>query len=84
MHSPAQPLGVNAGESLGIIFNFMPGETIPDVVDEQTSGELRVGIHVQGFAFGGSESFVNVPVPEPTGLALFAAAAGVLARRRVR
>jgi hypothetical protein len=56
---PAQPLGVNPGESLGIIFDLQASTTFTDVLNNLESGELRIGIHVQGFASGGSEAFVN-------------------------
>jgi hypothetical protein len=61
---PAQPMGVNPGEELGIIFDLQAGRLFVDVVDELASGDLRIGIHVQGFSSGGSESFINNgPVP---------------------
>ncbi len=56
---PVQPLGVNPGEFLAIIFNLQSGAVFADVVNNLASGALRIGIHVQGFANGGSESFVN-------------------------
>ena len=64
--APAQPNGVNPGESLGITFNLQSGSTFNDVLSGLNDGSLRVGIHAQGFADGGSESFVNngvVPAP---------------------
>lgn len=61
---PVQPLGVNPGEFLGVTFNLQGGGTHQDVIDELTSGELRISIHVQGYS-GGSESFVNNGVFEP-------------------
>lgn len=69
---PAQPNGVNPGESLGILFDLLSGGTFGDVIASLTSNELRIGIHVQGFASGGSESFVNNanPVPEPATMLL--------------
>jgi hypothetical protein len=77
---PVQPNGVNPGEWLQILFSLQDGQTFPDVEAELTSGDVRIGIHVQGFASGGSESFVNNPpgpgpspgpsVPEPGPLAL--------------
>jgi hypothetical protein len=71
---PAQPNGVNPDESLGIIFSA----SLAPIIAALEGGDLRIGIHVQGFASGGSESFVNggpVPpefvVPEPATLLLF-------------
>lgn len=64
---PVQPLGVNPGEFLGIVFDLLPGATFTDVIDNLASGDLRIGIHVQGFANGGSESFVNNGIFDPDG-----------------
>ena len=61
--SPTQPSGVNPGESLGILFSLRPGKSFGDVLAGFGDGSLRIGIHVQGFAGGGSESYVNVPEP---------------------
>jgi len=61
---PVQPLGVNPGESVGILFDLQAGAGFADVLADIGDGDLRIGIHVQGFDTGGSESFVNfVPVP---------------------
>lgn len=82
-----QPNGVNANanEWLAVIFNLQSGGTYADVVNELATGELRVGMHVQGFSGGGSESFVNmaaVPLPGAV-LLLGSALAGLgLFRRR--
>lgn len=71
---PTQPNGVNPGESLGVLFNLQAGRTFADVLSELEDSSLRIGIHVQGFASGGSESFVNNPpttsVPETTTMLL--------------
>lgn len=56
---PLQPNGVNPGEHVTIVFNLIAGRTFPHVLEDLISGALRIGIHVQGFASGGSESFVN-------------------------
>jgi hypothetical protein len=58
---PAQPNGVNPTEWLDITFDLQSGQTFDDVVAQLNSGALRIGIHVQGFANGGSESFINDP-----------------------
>ncbi|MCH7702620.1 MAG: hypothetical protein IID37_13130 [Planctomycetes bacterium] len=79
--SPPSSNGVNPGESLGIVFDLMGGGTLADVISELNSAELRIGIHVQGFAGGGSESFVNppVPIPAPGAVALAALGLGAVA-----
>jgi len=67
-----QPNGVNPGEYLGITFSLQSGGTFADVISELTTGDLRVVIHVHGFdPSGGSESFVNNPVPVPAAIWLF-------------
>ena len=87
---PVQPNGVNPGEWVN--FHFV--SATPDfqsVINALNSGALRLGLHVQGFANGGSESFVNegppppTSVPEPTVLSLFGLAllgVGFVRRRR--
>jgi hypothetical protein len=85
--SPTQPNGVNPGEQLTIIFNLLGGSTLADTEAALADGSLRIGIHVQGFATEGSESFVNNPpdgvVPEPS-LGLLLAATLIPLFRRTR
>jgi hypothetical protein len=61
---PTQPRGVNPGETLGILVDLSAGVSYADLLSDISSMDLRIGIHVQGYATGGSESFINnVPVP---------------------
>lgn len=67
-NSPTQPNGINPLESLGIL--FQSGSSFNDILAALDDASLRVGLHVQGFASGGSESFIDTPstvspVPEP-------------------
>lgn len=76
---PVVPKGVNPGEKLGISFTLADSYDVDDIVswlngwigDTQLNfGDLAVGLHVQGFSGGGSESFVvgaqvASPVPLP-------------------
>ena len=69
--SPVQPSGVNPGEELGITFALISDLDFGDVIsainlgftDPWAIGNLRIGIHVQGFVGGGSESFILTPAP---------------------
>lgn len=87
---PTQPNGVNPGESVVITFDLKNNATFDDVLAAIQDGTVRIGIHVQGFADGDSESFVNgtddvrhrVPEPGSAVAGLFGLA--VLLRRRRR
>lgn len=84
---PVQPNGVNPGEELTVIFDLLAGMTLADTEAALADGSLRIGIHVQGFEGGGSESFVNdgEVVPEPDlGLLLVAPLVALVLRRRQR
>lgn len=76
--SPVQPNGVNPGESLGISFALINGNLFDNVIADLNSGALRIGIHVQGFADGESESFVNTPAPVPEPATMLLLGSGLL------
>ncbi len=69
-NAPAQPNGVNPGEFVTFLFNA----SFTDILNNLNSGALSVALHAQGFASGGSESFIlsrpSTSVPEPGTLAL--------------
>ncbi len=91
---PAQPNGVNPLEQLCVLFNYTPvGPTqdgFTEIIDAMNSGALRVGIHVQGFASGGSESFVTTGdngvtiIPEPASMLLSMLGTGIVGIFRKR
>lgn len=91
--APVAPNGVTNGEWLAIDFNLINGKTYSNVLSALAlpnnggTGDLRIGVHVQGFANGGSESFINnvSPVPEADAWAMMVAGLGLvgfMARRR--
>ena len=80
--NPPPMNGVGPGETLGIVFDLQAGGTFADVLAELGNGDLRIGLHVIGFASGGSESFINQAVPEPLAAASLLLALGALAVRR--
>ncbi|MCJ7777573.1 MAG: PEP-CTERM sorting domain-containing protein [Sedimentisphaerales bacterium] len=69
-------------EWLGVVFSLDDGGDgdVYDVLDELNTGVLRIGIRVQSFSGGGSESFVNVP--EPASMLLLGLGTLALLRKR--
>lgn len=75
---PSQPNGVNPGEFVSLTYTLTG--SIAALLADLTDGDLRIGIHVQGFGDGGSESFINNPpgvtpppgagIPEPASVVL--------------
>ncbi len=84
---PPSKSGVNPGEFLDIKFAFASGD-FDILVGDLSTGALRVGIHVQAFADGNSEAFINdipmtvIPLPAPLGLSLAGLAPLAIRRRR--
>jgi hypothetical protein len=80
---PVQPSGVNPGEELELVYTLISGKTVADIQRDLDSGALRIGLHVQGFASGTSESFVN-RVPTPGAIAILGVGGLLVLRRRRR
>lgn len=84
---PIYANGVSAGEWVAITFNLAAGSTYADTLAALGEESLRIGVHVQNFPSGSSESFVNnpVPIPEADSYAMMLAGLGLvgwIARRR--
>jgi len=54
---------INKGEQLGIRVNLAAGKTVTDVLAALDNGSIRVGLHLQGYASGGSDSYINGTPP---------------------
>lgn len=61
--SPTSHRGVKRGRWLGIVFSVEDGFDVEDIVSSILAGQIRVGLHVQAFDNGCSESFVSMPPP---------------------
>lgn len=86
-------LDAGVQEFVTIRFDLINGRSFADTLTALDGPlgdglDLRVGLHVRGFAVGGSESFVNLPVatpvPEPAQWAMLVAGLSFLAARRRR
>ena len=64
---PSSKKGINPYESLELIMNY---DGSYDLLDALGNEELRIGLHVQGFAGDYSESFISVPEPSSIPLLL--------------
>jgi hypothetical protein len=77
---PPPRYGVESGEWVTINFDLWPGGSLANVINELENGTLRIGIKVQAFPGGSSESAVNVP--EPATICLLGLGALALLRKR--
>lgn len=82
--------GVGPGEWVGIAVNLstLPNpKSYADVLDGLSSGTFRIGLHVQAFANGQSESFITTPtpvIPAPASVVLTTAGLAVIRLLRNR
>jgi hypothetical protein len=78
--NPAPKLGINPSDSLELIMGY---DEATDFLGAFGSEDLRIGLHVQSFEGGYSESFVNV-IPEPSTLPLLFVGSLVLRWVRIK
>ena len=76
--NPEPTWGVNPGEWVEIVYTLKPGKTYDHIIQELNDQTLRIGIHVQGFESGGSESFIT---PEPATMMLLGLGTVLLRRK---
>jgi len=77
---PPPHYGVEPGEWVIIHFNLQENGTLQHVLNELSDETLRIGIRIQAFPGGSSESAVNVP--EPATICLLGLGALALLRKR--
>jgi hypothetical protein len=85
-NAPRQPKGVNPGEYVGLTLSLAETSAYGDVLDDLATGALRIGLHVQGFADGASESYINngPQVPAPGSILLASMGIGLVRFMRKR
>ena len=69
--APVSSNGINPGESLPITLSLSNSSSYAGLLNAIDGNTLRIGLHVQAFADGASESYVNTTVvPAPSAILL--------------
>lgn len=77
--NPEPHWGVEPGEWVEIVYSLQSGKDYANIIEELNNADLRIGIHVQSYADGGSESFIT---PEPATMLLLGLGGLLLQKRR--
>jgi hypothetical protein len=78
---PASKNGINPHEWVKVGFDLPEGVTMPDVIDEINSGDIRIGVNVSGLPCCSSKLAVLV-VPDPATITLLGLGGLAMLRRR--
>jgi len=73
--------GINPGEMVRVTFQLKSDLTMQNVLNDIDSGALRVGVHIQSFPDGFSESAIMIPEPATVGMMGLFAGLGFAVRR---
>jgi hypothetical protein len=74
----------NDAEWLTITFSGLDSAAVAAIIAALKSGDLRIGVHVQGFADDGSESFVSSTTHVPIPGAVWLLGSGILGLAGIR
>ena len=77
--NPEPKWGVEPGEWVTIYYTLQTGMMAQDIFNELANEQTRIGLHVQSFDNGGSESFIT---PEPATMILLGLGGLLLRKRR--